>query len=83
MISRITIGGLIAWLHDRFHQYGDYGKTIDQHAQTIDDLRSENAGLRRQVERIQNELTETKANYEFYFDAYIRGVQRDQDTKRR
>lgn len=83
MISRITFGGLIAWLHDLFHRYGDYGRTIDQQTQTIDDLRSENAGLRRQIERIQSELTKAQENYEFYFDAYIRGIQRDQNTKRR
>lgn len=89
MIRRITCGGFIAWPHDLFHGYGDYGRQIDQQSESLakhivenSRLRDENRQLQMQLADTKNELEKTETSYRFYFNAY-QELQREQNTKRR
>ena len=90
MIRRITFENMQAWLGsallrlaDLYERHINHNHIIDQQSQVIVGLMNENGQLSSQLERTQSELTKVQESYQFYFDAYIREMQRDQNTKRR
>ncbi len=77
MIRRITFGNLLTWLPDLIYRHSDYGHIVDRQSQKIADLIIENGRLQMQLTSTQNELTQTKEDYEFYFIAYRQELLRD------
>jgi hypothetical protein len=74
MIRRITFGNFLTWLPDLFYRHGEYGKLIDRQSQKIADLIIENGRLQMQLADAKTELTQTKENYQFYFNAYTESL---------
>ena len=82
MISRITLGDWWVWVLDMYERHFNHNHIIDQQSQTIIGLMQENRQLQMQLAETQDQLEQSKENYDFYYAAYQQELRRDQNSKR-